>query len=436
MLSLQDEILTLFQKEILPVEFNRYAKQLKFNEKNSKPDFVVYNVSNEIIARFIQTKYGDLLTRLWENKTGIKPIIKITSKSRISQKDQIQKSEKPKSSLLFESFTFENFIVGDSNQFAYNLAKSVAENPGKQFNPLFIYGPSGLGKTHLLQSIGHYGIAKGNSVLCVTSEQFANDLTFHIANKITDKFKNKYRNCDLLLIDDIQFLVGREKAKEEFFNTFNELRKKQCQIVLTSDCKPKYLKGFEDRLISRFESGVVADITPPDLETKIAIIKRKSYDNKITLTKAVIEYIATNMGDNIREIEGIMSQILAYSRLIRAEISLEIVKNFVQDKIKEKMDQVSLDSILNIISKELNIKPSDIKSKTRTKGIVDARRIGIYLAKTLTSNSTAQIAKFFGLNDHSAVSHNIKKINELIESDDEIRLQVEELKNKIQRKKD
>ncbi|MBR0071880.1 MAG: chromosomal replication initiator protein DnaA, partial [Campylobacter sp.] len=245
-----------------------------------------------------------------------------------------------------------------------------------------------------------------------------------------------YRNCDLLLIDDIQFLVGREKAKEEFFNTFNELRKKQCQIVLTSDCKPKYLKGFEDRLISRFESGVVADITPPDLETKIAIIKRKSYDNKITLTKAVIEYIATNMGDNIREIEGIMSQILAYSRLIRAEISLEIVKNFVQDKIKEKMDQVSLDSILNIISKELNIKPSDIKSKTRTKGIVDARRIGIYLAKTLTSNSTAQIAKFFGLNDHSAVSHNIKKINELIDNDDEIRLQVEELKNKIQRKKD
>ena len=436
MLSLQEEILTLFQKEILPVEFERYAKQLKFNEKNSKPDFVVYNVSNEIIARFIQTKYGDLLERIWEEKTGVKPIVKITSKSRISQKDQIHKIEKPKSSLLFESFTFENFIVGDSNQFAYNGAKLVAQNPGEDYNPLFIYGPSGLGKTHLLQSIGHFAISKGKSVLCVTSEQFANDLNFHITNKITDKFKNKYRNCDLLLIDDIQFLVGREKAKEEFFNTFNELKKKNCQIVMTSDCKPIHLKGFEDRLISRFNSGLIADITPPDLETKIAIIKRKSYDNKITLPKEVIEYIATNMGDNIREIEGIMNQISAYSRLIRTEISLEIVKNFVQDKIKEKMDQISLETIMSSVSKELNIKPSDIKSTKRHKDIVEARRIAVFLAKNLTTNSTAQIALYFGLKDHSAVSHSIKKTNEDMQIKDEFRLKVEELKNKIQRKKD
>ena len=157
MLSLQEEILTLFQKEILPVEFERYAKQLKFNEKNSKPDFVVYNVSNEIVARFIQTRYGDLLERIWEEKTGVKPIVKITSKTRISQKDQIPKVEKVSSSVLIESFSFDNFIVGSSNQFAYQLAKSVAQNPGKEkgYNPLFIYGPSGLGKTHLLQSIAN-----------------------------------------------------------------------------------------------------------------------------------------------------------------------------------------------------------------------------------------------------------------------------------------
>ena len=439
MLSLQEEILTLFQKEILPVEFERYAKQLKFNEKNSKPDFVVYNVSNEIVARFIQTKYGDLLERIWEEKTGVKPIVKITSKTRISQKDQIPKVEKVSSSVLIESFSFDNFIVGSSNQFAYQLAKSVAQNPGKEkgYNPLFIYGPSGLGKTHLLQSIANYAISKGKIVLCVTSEQFANDLSFHISNKSTDKFKTKYRNCDLLLIDDIQFLIGRTKAQEELFYTFEELKNKNCQIVLTNDKPPKFMTySFEDRLISRFEGGIIANITPPDLETKIAIIKRKSQDNEMSLSNEIINYIAVNMDDNIREIEGAMNKIWGFAKLFKTEITLDFVKNLIQDQIRDKKEQISLDNIISVISKELNIKPSDIKSKKRQRNITDARSIAVYLAKNLTTNSAVTIAKFFGLTDHSAVSHNIKKISELVDRDNNFAIKIEELKNKIQQKKD
>ncbi|MBO7370750.1 MAG: chromosomal replication initiator protein DnaA, partial [Campylobacter sp.] len=250
-------------------------------------------------------------------------------------------------------------------------------------------------------------------------------------------FKTKYRNCDLLLIDDIQFLIGRTKAQEELFYTFNELKKKSCQIVLTNDKPPKFMKdSFEDRLISRFESGVIANITPPDLETKIAIIKRKSQDNDITLSNEIVSYIAVNMGDNIREIEGAMNRISAFSKLLRIEITLEFVQNLIQDQIREKKEQISLDSIVSVISKELNIKPSEIKSTKRNKNIVEARSIAIYLAKNLTTNSAAQIAMFFGLKDHSAVSHNIKKIGELVDRDNDFATKVEELKTKIQQKKD
>lgn len=429
-----NEVLELLSKEILPSEFECYIKQLKFNEKNSNSTNVVFNAPNEIIAKFIQTKYASKIAHLFEVKTGQKPVINVqaTSKAQTKPTKKVDVKEiKAQSSLLNPSYTFENFVVGDSNQFAFLSAKAVSEQLGKIYNPLFIYGPTGLGKTHLLQSVGNFCLNGGKMVICVTSEQFITDFTYNLNNHSMERFREKYRNCDVLLIDDVQFLGKTDKIQEEFFHTFNELHAKNGQIVMTSDRQPKLLKGFEDRLRTRFEWGIIADITPPELDTKIAIIKKKCEFDKIYLGIEVINYIATNMGDNIREIESAIINLNAYARLMRQEITLEFAKNILRDQIKEKRENINLESIVEIVSKELNVKPSEMKSKSRSKNIVEARRIVIYLAKNLTPNSMPQIAQFFNMKDHSAVSHSIKKINELIETNEYFKIRVEELKNKI-----
>ena len=429
-----NEVLELLSKEILPSEFECYIKQLKFNEKSSNSTNVVFNAPNEIIAKFIQTKYASKIAHLFEVKTGQKPVINVLAATKTQSKPAKKvdvKEIKAQSSLLNPSYTFENFVVGDSNQFAFLSAKAVSEQPGKIYNPLFIYGPTGLGKTHLLQSVGNFCLNGGKMVICVTSEQFITDFTYNLNNHSMERFREKYRNCDVLLIDDVQFLGKTDKIQEEFFHTFNEIHAKNGQIVMTSDRQPKLLKGFEDRLRTRFEWGIIADITPPELDTKIAIIKKKCEFDKIYLDKDVINYIATNMGDNIREIESAIINLNAYARLMRQEITLEFAKNILRDQIKEKRENINLESIVETVSKELNIKPSDMKSKSRSKNIVEARRIVIYLAKNLTPNSMPQIAQFFNMKDHSAVSHSIKKINELIETNEYFKVRVEELKNKI-----
>ena len=429
-----NEVLELLSKEILPSEFECYIKQLKFNEKSSNSTNVVFNAPNEIIAKFIQTKYASKIAHLFEVKTGQKPVINVLAATKTQNKPAKKvdvKEIKAQSSLLNPSYTFENFVVGDSNQFAFLSAKAVSEQLGKIYNPLFIYGPTGLGKTHLLQSVGNFCLNGGKMVICVTSEQFITDFTYNLNNHSKERFREKYRNCDVLLIDDVQFLGKTDKIQEEFFHTFNELHAKNGQIVMTSDRQPKLLKGFEDRLRTRFEWGIIADITPPELDTKIAIIKKKCEFDKIYLDKDVINYIATNMGDNIREIESAIINLNAYARLMRQEITLEFAKNILRDQIKEKRENINLENIVEIVSKELNVKPSDMKSKSRSKNIVEARRIVIYLAKNLTPNSMPQIAQFFNMKDHSAVSHSIKKINELIEMNEYFKVRVEELKNKI-----
>lgn len=429
-----NEVLELLSKEILPSEFECYIKQLKFNEKNSNSTNVVFNAPNEIIAKFIQTKYASKIAHLFEVKTGQKPVINVQAASKTQSKPAKKvdvKEIKAQSSLLNPSYTFENFVVGDSNQFAFLSAKAVSEQLGKIYNPLFIYGPTGLGKTHLLQSVGNFCLNGGKMVICVTSEQFITDFAYNLNNHSMERFREKYRNCDVLLIDDVQFLGKTDKIQEEFFHTFNELHAKNGQIVMTSDRQPKLLKGFEDRLRTRFEWGIIADITPPELDTKIAIIKKKCEFDKIYLGIEVINYIATNMGDNIREIESAIINLNAYARLMRQEITLEFAKNILRDQIKEKRENINLESIVEIVSKELNVKPSEMKSKSRSKNIVEARRIVIYLAKNLTPNSMPQIAQFFNMKDHSAVSHSIKKINELIETNEYFKIRVEELKNKI-----
>jgi len=283
----------------------------------------------------------------------------------------------------------------------------------------------------LLQAIGNDAVEKEKNVIYVTVEQFMNDFLFSMKNKNMEHFKSKYRQCDLLLIDDIQFLSGKEATQEEFFHTFNELHTANKQIVLTSDKLPSQIAGLEDRLKSRFEHGLKSHIQAPELETKIAIVEKKSELNGIILTKEIVNFIATNLDNSIREIEGVIIQINANATLLGQEINIELVQNLLKEQIRETKENIKLPDIITIVSNELNIKPSDLKSSKRTVNVVNGRRIVIYLARELTHNSMPDIAKFLGMKDHSSVSKNISKANELREKDENFKLIIENLKNKI-----
>ncbi|MEA1953610.1 MAG: chromosomal replication initiator protein DnaA [Campylobacterota bacterium] len=435
-MNIGQKVLFELKKEISETEYERYIKKLIYDTKHSRSNMVYFNAPNMIIAKWVKTKYLDKLIHLFELQNEVKPKIEITvgkktiQNSVALQKQPIDKNH-TKSTYLNPSLTFESFIVGDSNQFAYTTAKSVAEKPGKQYNPLFIYGGVGLGKTHLLQAIGNYHINLGKTVIYTTLEQFMNTFTSHLRSQTMDRFRDKFRECDLLLIDDIQFLSRKEQTQEEFFHTFNELYNANKQIVITSDRQPNKIAGLVDRLKSRFEWGLMADIQPPGLETKIAIIQKKCELDGITLNSEIVNFIATNMGDNIREIEGTIIKLNALSSMLNQEITLDFAQNAIKDQLKEKKENITIDDIVKIVSTELNIKPSDIKSKKRTKNVVSARRTAIYLARNLTPNSMPQIALYFGMKDHTAISHAMKKIHEIIDQDENFKVLLEELSNKI-----
>ena len=438
-MNIGQKVLFELKKEISETEYERYIKKLVYDTKRSRSNIAYFNAPNMLIAKWIKTKYADKLAHLFELQNEVKPKIEISvgkAKSKQSSSTpsaKIASTEKShsKSTYLNPSLTFESFIVGESNQFAYTTAKAVAEKPGKLYNPLFIYGGVGLGKTHLLQAIGNYHVALGHTVIYTTLEQFMNSFTSHLRSQTMDRFRDKFRECDLLLIDDIQFLSRKEQTQEEFFHTFNELHNANKQIVMTADRAPNKIAGLVDRLRTRFEWGMMADIQPPGLETKIAIIQKKCELDGIRLSNEVINFIATNMGDNIREIEGTIIRINALASMLNQEITLDFAQNAIKDQLKEKKESVTIDDIVKIVSRELNVKPSDIKSKKRTSNVVNARRTAIYLARNLTPNSMPQIALYFGMKDHSAISHAMKKIDEIIENDENFKVLLEELSNKI-----
>jgi chromosomal replication initiator protein len=434
---LSDQVLDLLKNEISPEEHKKFIASLRFDEKNSTSDNVVFLAQNKLLVKWIQTKYADKIAHIYESLTGQKPTVTVVHKTFTNNvKNNTQQSapakNKTTSTILNTSYTFENFVVGTSNQLAFGAAQSTAINPGQQYNPLFIYGGSGLGKTHLIQAIGNYAINQGATVIYTTSEQFLNDFLYNLRNHTMERFRQKYRQCDFLLIDDIQFLSKKEQTQEEFFHTFNELHRMHKQIVLTSDKPPKKIAGFEERLTTRFEWGLMADVQPPGLETKISIIKKKCELDNIYLDDEVINYIAAHMEDNIREIESAIIYLNAHANLLSKKITIDFASEVMKDLIKERTVNITLDDIIKIIARELNIKPSDIKSKKRAQPIVEARRIGIYLAKTLTpENKMKDLAEFFGLKDHTAVSHAMRKINELLQTDENFKVKVEELKSKI-----
>ncbi len=431
-------VLKKLQQEISNQEWNRYIKPLIYDEKASRSNIAQFYAPNILIAKWIKTKYNKKIAHLFELEGGVKPQVIISvSNNNYKNRTKSKKENEPeikiqgKSTILNPSFTFESFIIGDSNQFAYTTAKSVAERPGALYNPLFLYGGVGLGKTHLIQAIGNYQIAMGKKVIYTTFEQFMNKFTSHLRSQTMDRFREHFRECDVLLIDDIQFLSRKEQTQEEFFHTFNELHQAKKQIVITSDRQPNKIAGLVDRLRSRFEWGLMADIQPPGLETKIAIIQKKCEIDGINLNRDIINFLASNMGNNIREIEGAIIKLNAYSGLMNQDLTLEFAQNVIKDQLEEKQANISIDDIVKLVSKELNVKLSDIKSKKRTRDVVKARRISIYLARNLTPNSMPQIAVYFGMKDHTAVSHAMKKINEIIKENENFKVLLEELSNKI-----
>ena len=336
---------------------------------------------------------------------------------------------------LNSRYTFENFVEGSSNQFAKAAALAVAEAPGKtSFNPLLIYGGVGLGKTHLIQAIGNHAVRKGKArkIRYVSSEKFTLDFITAIQNNRTAAFSKLYRNVDLLLVDDIQFFMNKERTQEEFFHTFNELQQKGKQIVLSSDRPPSELKGLEERLISRFNSGLIADIQVPDLETRVAILQRKAEQDNIQIPPEVTLFLATKITTNVRDLEGALIKLLAHSSLIGEDISLDLAKRVLKDIIKRKNTHISIEMIQRVVAEYYGIKEDLMRAKTRKKEIVLARQLSMYLAKEMTNFALKTIGLHFGGRDHSTVIHACQNIEKKFRSDKKFAQEIEEIKQKIE----
>jgi chromosomal replication initiator protein len=318
----------------------------------------------------------------------------------------------PKHIGLNKKYTFDDFVIGPSNRFAHAASLAVSETPAKAYNPLFIYGGVGLGKTHLMQAIGNKVASqnKGLKVLYISSEQFTNQLISAIQNRTTIKFRQIYRSVDILLIDDIHFISGKEATQEEFFHTFNALHDAHKQIVMSSDRSPKDIPALEERLISRFEWGLVTDIQPPDLETRIAILKKKAERETTPVPNDVAFFIAEKIKSNIRELEGALVRVVAYAKLIGGEISVQLVREVLKDMVLEDEVKVSVELIQKKVAEHFNIKLTDIKGKKRNRAIVYPRQVAMYLARDLTDYSLPEIGSFFGGKDHTTVLHACDKI--------------------------
>ncbi len=337
-------------------------------------------------------------------------------------------------SFLNSNYTFDRFVVGPSNQFAHAASIAVAKQPAKNYNPLFIYGGSGLGKTHLLNAIGLMTIAlhPDLNVMYVSAEAFMNEMINSIRYDRMSKFREKYRNIGSLLIDDIQFIAGKDRTQEEFFHTFNTLHDSGKQIVVTSDKFPKDIPNLEGRLRSRFEWGLIADIQPPETETKIAIIEKKMQESKMELSPVVAQYIASHVESNIRELEGFLIRISAYSSLTSREIDLDLVKEVLKKLVKHNnKEEVSVEEIIKVVAGKLNVKIADIKAHNKNKNFVLARQISMYLARKLTNLSYPDIGQKVGGRDHSTVIYANNKILNSIEVDMNLKKMLHDIEDSI-----
>jgi len=320
---------------------------------------------------------------------------------------------------LSPRYSFDTFIVGGSNQFAHAACRAVAEAPSRSYNPLFLYGGVGLGKTHLMHAIGHYVLTQSPSLKLtyVSAERFMNEVVNAIRYDRILEFRERYRSVDVLLVDDIQFIVGKERTQTEFFHTFNALHDAQKQIVLSSDCPPNQISELEERLRSRFEWGLIADIQPPDLETKIAILKRKADAEGVILPDDVALYIAGRIKSNIRELEGSLIRLLAYASLTGRDVSMSLVQDVLRDVLRHEERAVTIDMIQKFVAEYYQLKLPELKSKNNSKSVALPRQVAMYLCKTLTAASLPEIGRSFGGKHHSTVIHSIRKVENLRQKD-------------------
>lgn len=408
---------------------------------NIKDQQVFLEVPNRFFKEWIEDYYPTLINEVLEGLLGHPVVLKykVAEKETPDVKRMEAKLENRKTRLasrgiyLNPKYTFENFVSGQSNQFAQAAAKAVADKPGKVYNPLFIYGGVGLGKTHLISAIGNNVIDNRHdyAVLYVSAEQFTNEVVSAIRHSKTEELKKKYRNLDLLLIDDIQFIENKTQTQEELFYTINALYEKQRQIVLSSDRPPKEIKTVTDRLRSRFGMGLIADIQPPEFETRVAIIYKKSAMERMTLQEDVVHFIAAKAKTNIREIEGCLIRLGAHAALTGGHIDIEMAKNVLKDFAQDNEKPVTLDQIQKAVCEYFGLRTQDIKAKKRTKEIALPRQVAMYLSKQLTEASLSEIGKNIGGKDHATVIYACKQIEDRRARDENFNRMVETLVHKI-----
>jgi chromosomal replication initiator protein len=412
---------------LLQVPNKYFSDWLKNNQQEAIEKFLTEEIQRPVKLQFQEVQD---LTSILKKVEDIQEPTAAAPPTKVQNDDQFN-----------PRYVFDRFVVGASNRFAQASCEAVAKDPGRQFNPLFIYGGVGLGKTHLLHAIGNH-IRKNNPalrVLYVSSEKFINEFIDSLRFEKPASFRNKYRNVDCLLIDDIQFLVDKQSSQEEFFYTFNSLYDSHKQIIITSDRPPKELPNLEPRLISRFEWGVIADIQPPDIETRIAILRKKAEEEKLYIPDDVILYIATQVKSNIRELEGSLLRITAFSAFTGTPLTVDSVQKILKDVVRppENAQPVTIDRIQKVVAHHFNLDLRDMKSKRRTDAVAFPRQIAMYLARTLTDEfSTSQIGDEFGGKDHTTVMHACNKIKARMATDPYFVAKVNQISQDIRSEKE
>ena len=441
----KDELLTktkeLLKDEVTPISFNTWFKTLDIQSISN--DHIVFTAVSEFQKDMIENKYNSLLLNTLSyitNKNWTFSVIDLSKEEEenieiISEKkSNVSETElESNHSSLNPKYTFDTFVVGNNNRFAHAASLAVGNSPGNSYNPLFLYGGVGLGKTHLMHAIGNRVLEDNHSsnVLYVTSEKFTNQLINAIKDNKNEIFRNKYRNVDVLLIDDIQFIAGKERVQEEFFHTFNTLYEDRKQIVISSDKPPRDIPFLEDRLKSRFEWGLLADISCPDYETRLAILRKKAQDANIVIDDDILSNIATKVDSNIRELEGVFNKIIARASLVHSPITRELAENIINDFKSKSEKVISSEFIKETVGKYFSIDPNDLSGNKRYAEIAFPRQIAMYLCREIANMSFPKIGSDFGDRDHSTVMHAYKKIQKEVKDKNNTRLIVESVKNII-----
>lgn len=439
--DLWNKALSSIEKKISKPSFDTW---LKATEAHSiQGDTFIISVPNDFARDWLEGRYSKLISGVLYEITGeelnTKFIIPQNSeedsmKTNVQEKKILEEPVDSMKNMLNGKYTFDTFVIGSGNRFAHAASLAVAEAPAKAYNPLFIYGGVGLGKTHLMHAIGHYVLehTPNAKVVYLSSEKFTNEFINSIRDNKAGEFRNKYRNVDVLLIDDIQFLAGKEQTQEEFFHTFNTLHEEQKQIIISSDRPPKEIPTLEDRLRSRFEWGLITDITPPDLETRIAILRKKAKADGLDIPNEVMLYIANQIDSNIRELEGALIRVVAFSSLINKDINADLAAEALKDIIpSSKPKVITIHDIQKIVGDQYNVKLEDFKAKKRTKSIAYPRQIAMYLSRELTDFSLPKIGDEFGGRDHTTVIHAHDKISKLVQTDPQLEKEIAAIKETL-----